>query len=133
MKRFKIWSMMMLVVMTLPMMVACGGDDDDVVPIKKSELLGTWYSLDNKLVWTFTDTYITKYELRNYTGKYYYKDEAQMSSKYSINGHQILFEDGTAVSAIIDGNILTISVDGSTIKAIKYNGTPQQLLDYLNK
>lgn len=27
MKRFKIWSMMMLVVMTLPMIVACGGDD----------------------------------------------------------------------------------------------------------
>ncbi|MBP3787843.1 MAG: hypothetical protein ILA22_06875 [Prevotella sp.] len=29
MKKFKIWSMMMLVAMALPMMVACGGDDDN--------------------------------------------------------------------------------------------------------
>ena len=50
MKKLKIWSMMMLMVMAMPLMVACGSDGDDVKTVNKSELMGTWYTLEDDWV-----------------------------------------------------------------------------------
>ena len=70
MKQLKIWSMMMLMAMALPLMVACGSDDDDVNTINKSELIGTWYTLQDDWVIVFNNTSVTQYELWGQCGVY---------------------------------------------------------------
>lgn len=51
MKKFKIWSMMMLVVMAIPLMVACGGDDDDdAIQLTKENLVGHWKCISGQLL-----------------------------------------------------------------------------------
>lgn len=75
MKKYKIWSMMMLVVMALPLMVACGDDDSDsndgtAAAYTEQEimdiLIGSW-DVSGNLTITFNDK---EYQEKNFSGEY---------------------------------------------------------------
>ena len=131
MKRLKIWSMMMLMVMAMPLMVACGSDGDDVKTINKSELMGTWYTLEDDWVIMIGNSSVVQYELWKSGGSYTLNPQTY-TWNYTIEGNKMISDDGQWAEVSINGNKMTVSANGQTMNYSKYNGTPQQLLDYLN-
>ena len=132
MKQLKIWSMTMLMVMALPLMVACGSDSDDVKTINKSELMGTWYTLEDGWVIVIGNSSVVQYELWKSGGSYTLNPQTY-TWNYTIEGNKMISDDGQWAEVSINGNKMTVSANGQTINYTKYDGTPQQLLDYLNK
>ena len=131
MKQLKIWSMMMLMVMAMPLMVACGSDGDDVKTINKSELMGTWYTLEDDWVIVIGNSSVVQYELWKSGGSYTLNPQTY-TWNYTIEGNKMISDDGQWAEVSINGNKMTVSANGQTMNYSKYNGTPQQLLDYLN-
>ena len=131
MKRLKIWSMMMLMIMAMPLMVACGSDGDDVKTINKSELMGTWYTLEDDWVIVIGNSSVVQYELWKSGGSYTLNPQTY-TWNYTIEGNKMISDDGQWAEVSINGNKMTVSANGQTMNYSKYNGTPQQLLDYLN-
>jgi hypothetical protein len=131
MKQLKIWSMMMLMVMAMPLMVACGSDGDDVKTINKSELMGTWYTLEDDWVIMIGNSSVVQYELWKSGGSYTLNPQTY-TWNYTIEGNKMISDDGQWAEVSINGNKMTVSANGQTMNYSKYNGTPQQLLDYLN-
>ena len=132
MKQLKTWSMMMLMAMSLPLMVACGSDDDDVNTINKSELMGTWYTLEDDWVIVIGNTSVTQYELWARGGEYSL-NHYTYTWNYTISGNKLISDDGQEATVSINGNSMTVTANGQVMKYTKYDGTPQQLIDYLNK
>ena len=93
MKQLKIMGMMMLMVMAMPLMVACGSDDDDVNTINKSELIGTWYTLQDDWVIVFNNTSVTQYELW-VQGGVYSLNPYTYTWNYTISGNKLISDDG---------------------------------------
>ena len=131
MKKQQIWSMMMLMVMAMPLMVACGSDGDDVKTINKSELMGTWYTLEDDWVIMIGNSSVVQYELWKSGGSYTLNPQTY-TWNYTIEGNKMISDDGQWAEVSINGNKMTVSANGQTMNYSKYNGTPQQLLDYLN-
>ena len=131
MKKLKIWSMMMLMIMAMPLMVACGSDGDDVKSINKSELMGTWYTLEDDWVIMIGNSSVVQYELWKSGGSYTLNPQTY-TWNYTIEGNKMISDDGQWAEVSINGNKMTVSANGQTMNYSKYNGTPQQLLDYLN-
>ena len=133
MKKLKIWSMMMLMVIAMPLMVACGSDGDDVKTINKSELMGTWYSLEYSGGWVIVigNSSVVQYELWKSGGSYTLNPQTY-TWNYTIEGNKMISDDGQRAEVSVSGNQMTVSANGQTMNYSKYNGTPQQLLDYLN-
>ena len=132
MKQQKIWSMMMLMVMALPLMVACGSDGDDVKTINKSELMGTWYTLEDDWVIMIGNSSVVQYELWKSGGSYTFNPQTY-TWNYTIEGNRMISDDGQWAEVSVSGNQMTVSANGQTMNYTKYDGTPQQLMDYLNK
>ena len=132
MKQQKIWSMMMLMVMALPLMVACGSDSDDVKTINKSELMGTWYTLEDDWVIVIGNSSVVQYELWKSGGSYTLNPQTY-TWNYTIEGNRMISDDGQWAEVSVSGNQMTVSANGQTMNYTKYDGTPQQLMDYLNK
>ncbi len=114
------------------MMVACGSDDDDVNTINKSELMGTWYTLQDDWVIVINNTTVTQYELW-VQGGVYSLNPYTYTWNYTISGNKLISDDGQEATVSINGNSMTVTANGQVMNYIKYNGTPQQLIDYLNK
>ena len=132
MKRLRSWSMLMLLILALPMMVACGGDDgDDVKTINKSDLIGTWYTLEDDWVIVIGNSSVTQYEIWS-SGGTYSLNSYTYTWNYTINGNRMISDDGQEATISINGNMMIVSANGQTMNYTKYNGTPQQLIDYLN-
>ena len=133
MKQLKIWSMMMLMVMAMPLMVACGSDGDDVKTINKSELMGTWYSLEYSGGWVIVigNSSVVQYELWKSGGSYTLNPQTY-TWNYTIEGNKMISDDGQWAEVSVNGNKMTVSANGQTMNYTKYDGTPQQLMDYLN-
>ena len=131
MKKLKIWSMVMLMVMAMPLMVACGSDSDDVKTVNKSELMGTWYTLEDDWVIVIGNSSVVQYELWKSGGSYTFNLQTY-TWNYTIEGNKMISDDGQWAEVSINGNKMTVSANGQTMNYSKYNGTPQQLLDYLN-
>ena len=133
MKQLKIWSMLMLMILAMPLMVACGSDSDDVKTINKSELMGTWYSLEYSGGWVIVigNSSVVQYELWKSGGSYTLNPQTY-TWNYTIEGNKMISDDGQWAEVSINGNKMTVSANGQTMNYSKYNGTPQQLLDYLN-
>ena len=122
-----------LLLMAMPLIFAgCGSDDDDTPSVSKSELIGTWYTLDDDWVLVFTESTVTQYEIWH-TGGVYSLNSYTVTNRYTLSGNRITSEEGLSASIAINGNKLTISNGNETLVYTKYNGTPQQLMDYLNK
>ena len=132
MKQLKIWSMMMLMIMVMPLMVACGSDGDDVKTINKSELMGTWYTLEDDWVIVIGNSSVTQYEIWESSGAYSLNPYTY-TWNYTIEGNRMISDDGQEAAVSINGNKMTVSANGQSLVYTKYNGTPQQLIDYLNK
>ena len=130
MKQLKIWSMMMLMVM--PLMVACGSDSDDVKTINKSELMGTWYTLEDDWVIVIGNSSVVQYKLWKSGGSYTLNPQTY-TWNYTIEGNKMISDDGQWAEVSVNGNKMTVSANGQTMNYTKYDGTPQQLMDYLNK
>ena len=131
MKKLKIWSMMMLMILAMPLMVACGSDGDDVKTINKSELMGTWYTLEDDWVIVIGNSSVVQYELWKSGGSYTFNPQTY-TWNYTIEGNKMISDDGQWAEVSVNGNKMTVSANGQTMNYSKYNGTPQQLLDYLN-
>ena len=133
MKKLKIWSMMMLMIMAMPLMVACGSDSDDVKTINKSELMGTWYSLEYSGGWVIVigNSSVVQYELWKSGGSYTLNPQTY-TWNYTIEGNKMISDDGQWAEVSVNGNKMTVSANGQTMNYTKYDGTPQQLMDYLN-
>ena len=122
-----------LLLMTMPLMFAgCGSDDDDTSSISKSELIGTWYTLEDDWVMVFTESDVTQYEIWH-TGGVYSLNSYTISNRYTLSGNKLIIKDGPSVTVSVNDNKLMVSSGGKTLIYTKYNGTPQQLMDYLNK
>lgn len=72
---------------------ACGSDDEEESSISKSELLGTWYTLEDDWVLVFNESSVTQYEILKNTGKYSLNSYT-VTTKYTISGNRIVGEDG---------------------------------------
>ena len=131
MKKLKIWSMMVLMIMAMPLMVACGSDGDDVKTVNKSELMGTWDTLEDDWVIVIGNSSVVQYELWKSGGSYTLNPQTY-TWNYTIEGNKMISDDGQWAEVSINGNKMTVSANGQTMNYSKYNGTPQQLLDYLN-
>ena len=131
MKKLKIWSMMMLMILAMPLMVACGSDSDDVKTVNKSELMGTWYTLEDDWVIVIGNSSVVQYELWKSGGSYTFNPQTY-TWHYTIEGNKMISDDGQWAEVSVNGNKMTVSANGQTMNYSKYNGTPQQLLDYLN-
>ena len=134
MKQLKIWSMLMLMILAMPLMVACGSDSDDVKTINKSELMGTWYSLEYSGGWVIVigNSSVVQYELWKSGGSYTLNPQTY-TWNYTIEGNKMISDDGQWAEVSVNGNKMTVSANGQTMNYTKYDGTPQQLMDYLNK
>jgi len=132
MKKLKIWSMVMLMILAMPLMVACGSDGDDVKTINKSELMGTWYTLEDDWVIMIGNSSVVQYELWKSGGSYTLNPQTY-TWNYTIEGNRMISDDGQWAEVSINGNKMTVSANGQTMNYTKYDGTPQQLMDYLNK
>ena len=56
------------------------------------------------------------------------------TSNYTLSGNKFVDKDGqTYTIHSISGSTMRISNRGETLTLTKYNGTAQQLIDYLNK
>ena len=121
----------MLMIMAMPLMVACGSDGDDVKSINKSELMGTWYTLEDDWVIVIGNSSVVQYELWKSGGSYTFNPQTY-TWNYTIEGNKMISDDGQWAEVSINGNKMTVSANGQTMNYSKYNGTPQQLLDYLN-
>lgn len=132
MKQLKIGSMMMLMVMAMPLMVACGSDSEDVKTVNKSELMGTWYTLEDDWVIVIGNSSVVQYELWKSGGSYTLNPQTY-TWNYTIEGNRMISDDGQEVTVSVNGNKMTVSANGQTMNYTKYDGTPQQLMDYLNK
>ena len=132
--KIKIWSMMMLMIMALPLMVACGGDDgeDSTGSISKSQLIGTWYTINDGWILEFTSTQVTQYEFYGAPGNYKLNMSHVLTHGYSINGNKIVSDKGEIATVSINGNTMYVSGNDQSLIYTKYNGTPKQLIDYLN-
>ena len=121
----------MLMVMAMPLMVACGSDSDDVKTINKSELMGTWYTLEDDWVIVIGNSSVVQYELWKSGGSYTLNPQTY-TWNYTIEGNKMISDDGQRAEVSVSGNQMTVSANGQTMNYTKYNGTPQQLMDYLN-
>ena len=121
----------MLMILAMPLMVACGSDSDDVKTINKSELMGTWYTLEDDWVIVIGNSYVVQYELWKSGGSYTLNPQTY-TWNYTIEGNKMISDDGQRAEVSVSGNQMTVSANGQTMNYTKYNGTPQQLMDYLN-
>ena len=122
-----------LFLMAMPLFfMGCSSDDDDETIPSKSELIGTWYTLEDGWVLVFKESTVTEYKIEKNSGKYSLNSYT-LTSSYSIKGNKIVSEDGWNATVSINGNKLKLTEDEKTLTYTKFNGTPQQLIDYLNK
>ena len=121
-----------LLLIAMPLFfVGCSSDDDEAT-LSKSELVGTWYTLEDDWVLVFNESTVTQYEIWKNSGKYSLNSYT-ITTKYTIRGNKIVSEDGLNATASINGNTLKLTNGIESLNYTKFNGTPQQLMDYLNK
>lgn len=111
--------------------MGCSSDNDDTT-LSKSELIGTWYTLEDDWVIAFNESTVTQYEIWKTSGKYSLNSYT-VTTKYTISGNKIVGENGLNATASINGNTLKLSNGSESLTYTKFNGTPQQLMAYLNK
>ena len=121
-----------LFLMAMPLFFMGCSSDDDEATLSKSELIGTWYTLEDDWVLVFNESTVTQYEIWKNSGKYSLNSYT-VTTKYTISGNKIINEDGQNATASINGNTLKVSNGSESLTYTKFNGTPQQLMDYLNK
>ena len=131
-KYFSYLTAVLMIALVSVSFTACSSDDDDESTISKAELIGTWYTLEDDWVLVFTETSVTQYEIWKSSGKYSLNSYT-VTTKYSLSGNRIVGEDGLSATASISGNTMKVSNGNETLTYTKFNGTPQQLMVYLNK
>ncbi len=60
----------MMIALTSICLAACGSDEDNDALVSKSELIGTWYTLEDDWIMVFTESSVTIYEIWNNSGRY---------------------------------------------------------------
>lgn len=81
---------------------------------------------------TFAQTIIKIAEIRA-RGFSDFPFELQLQNEIHEDEGRLLTIIGTWAVVSVNGNKMTVSANGQTINYTKYDGTPQQLMDYLNK
>lgn len=121
-----------LFLMVIPLFFMGCSSDDDENSLSESELIGTWYTLEDDWVLVFNESTVTQYEIWKTSGKYSLNSYT-VTTKYTIRGNMIVGEDGLNATASINGNTLKLTNGIESLNYTKFNGTPQQLIDFLNK
>ena len=88
--------------------------------------------LSRKFFLTFAQTIIKIAEIRA-RGFSDFPFELQLQNEIHEDEGRLLTIIGTWAVVSVNGNKMTVSANGQTIYYTKYDGTPQQLMDYLNK
>ncbi|MBR1427880.1 MAG: hypothetical protein IJ582_02465 [Prevotella sp.] len=112
--------------------VGCSSDDDDEATVSKAELVGTWYTLEDDWVLVFTESNVTQYEIWKNSGVYSLNSYT-VTSKYTLSGNKIIDEEGRSSVIAISANTLKLINGNETLIYTKFNGTPQELMNYLNQ
>lgn len=131
---FNLIAILMIAVMSVSF-VSCGSDDDKEESGISESILGTWYMLESDSYgWVIhvTMSSIKEYELYKSSGKWKL-ESAGSAYGYTINGNKLTSLDGGTVSVSISGNSMTVRGEGQALRYTKYNGTPDQFIDYMNK
>lgn len=113
---------------------ACGDDEEKKNSSYSSDNIeGVWYTTEDDWVLVITNDMITQYELMHSGTKGYYFNSNSLSWLYTINGNKITLDGEESFAYSLSGNTLKISSEGQVIAYTKFNGTIDQLLDYLNE
>ena len=124
---------LLLFLMAMPLLfVGCSSDDDDEATVSKAELVGTWYTLEDDWVLVFTESNVTQYEIWKNSGVYSLNSYT-VTSKYTLSGNKIIDEEGRSSVIAISANTLKLINGNETFIYTKFNGTPQELMNYLNQ
>lgn len=124
---------LLLFLMAMPLLfVGCSSDDDDEATVSKAELVGTWYTLEDDWVLVFTESNVTQYEIWKNSGVYSLNSYT-VTSKYTLSGNKIIDEEGRSSVIAISANTLKLINGNETLIYTKFNGTPQELMNYLNQ
>jgi hypothetical protein len=75
---------------------------------------------------------VVQYELWKSGGSYTLNPQTY-TWNYTIEGNKMISDAGQWAEVSVNGNKMTVSANGQTMNYTKYDGTPQQLMDYLNK
>lgn len=126
--------------MAMPLSFAsCSSDDESTVSeqmLSKSELIGTWYALDDPRLIEIEEYRIQYYELwynLNKDGKYF--SIRKDAFKYEIIDNKMVLENGVSYTVDVKGNTLKLTNGNSkvTLTYTKFNGLPHELIEHLNK
>lgn len=121
----------MMIALTSICLAACGSDGDNDALVSKSELIGTWYTLEDDWIMVFTESSVTIYEIWNNSGRYSLNPYTQTST-YTLSGNKIIDKEGRSSVISVKGDKMALTSDGYTTTYTKFNGTPQQLIESLN-
>jgi len=116
-------------------LTSCSSDDKNEVEEKvtESELIGTWYNTEYRVIMVFTSDVMTIYgiDIDVINGKYKLGDSE--SSKYKIKNNIIYLTDDNEKAKYAKTNgYLVIQTDGDPVSFSKFKGTPQQVIYYIN-
>ena len=107
--------------------VSCSDDDED---FSLADITGTWYTLEDDWVYSISGNTAIEYELLGGTyGPYELND---WTIRYTINGNKMTATDGFTQTISLKGETLILKSNEGTIQLNKFNGSPQQLITYLN-
>ncbi len=131
MKQLKIWSSLVLAVIMMPLVVSCGSDDDKTSS-DSSALIGTWVCLEADFIFQITGTKFIQYEIGVLsTGYYLYNNP--FTTSYKVQGNKMTIEDGSSVTFSINGDELTFYIGNGPLTARKFDGSPQDFIEYMNE
>ena len=135
-KNTTLWYMLLMMVMILSLCTSCSKDsssDGGDPPISKSDIIGTWYTLEDDWVLVFNDTEVTLYELWNRGDSYELNTSYYVTSKYTIDGNRVMDDHMgiMSVSFLSKDKMKAIAGDQTYIFT-RFNGTVWELIDYLN-
>jgi hypothetical protein len=107
---------------------SCSKDDD----VSKSNLIGTWYNIEEGCIYVFSESICTEYFLHS-NGYNYYLSKDSITFGYSVNGDILTSQIGQSVKFLISDNKLYLpTINDEPSIYTKFDGTPEQLVDYLN-
>ena len=153
MKKNFLWSLLAIVLAATMNFgfISCSDDDDET--ISNASLVGTWYELEKDLesdngwngaeVSVFTESTMITYFIEKKYGEWKLDSSSEMYT-YTLDGNKMSLtaaggeKDGESgeVKIAFHGNSLTITEEYEgevyTYDYKKFNGTPQELTDYLN-
>lgn len=125
-KVYNIFTIVMVVMLSSGF-VSCSDDDED---FSLADISGTWYTLEDDWVYSISGNTAIEYELLG--GTYGPYELNEWTIRYTIKGNKMTASDGFTQTISLKGETLILKNSEETLYLKRFNGTPQQLIQYLN-